>query len=286
MPEPPEYEESAVLLRRISELLYTGPQRSEPFPVQEIYENLTGHGLSIDAALKKMERSELISLDLRGAQIDLLGYGRATFAQNAIAEVVLGRTYIARKFSRAVVHVIVEKADGGESGATGFFVSDPLNSLVTAGHVVRGRKILRLLDDSARELPLESASVRLGPDDLDIAIIECPTPSDLEPIRVEWKPRVASPPADLIVLGYPKIAGVYPGLHHLTAQLQQVAIEYPSGYDSLIISATQPGCSGGPVLDMRGFAIGIVKQENRLQQEEGTSSFFSATPAHYLSNLI
>lgn len=286
MPEPPEYEESAVLLRRIAELLYTGPQRSEPFPVQEIYDSLSSHGLSIDAALKKMERSELISLDLRGAQIDPLGYGKATFGQNAIAEVVLGRAYIARKYSRAVVHIIVEKADGGESGATGFFVSDLPNSLVTAEHVVRGRKILRLLDDNEREVPCESPNVRFGPDGVDIALVECPTPSDVEPIRVEWKPRVASPPADLIVLGYPKIAGVFPGLHHLIAQLQQVAIEYPSGYDSLIISATQPGCSGGPVLDMRGFALGIVKQENRFDHEEGTSSFFSATPAHYLSKFV
>jgi hypothetical protein len=286
MPDPPEYEESAALLRRIAELLYTGPQRSEPVPVQEIYDKLGGHGLSIDAALKKMERSELISLDLRGAQIDPLGHGKLTFAQSAIAEVVLGRTYIARKFSRAVVHIIVQKEDGGESGATGFFVSDPPNSLVTAEHVVRNRKILRLLDDSDREVPCESPKAHLGPDDLDIAIIECRTHPDVEPIRIEWKSRAASPPADLIVLGYPKIAGVYPGLHHLTAQLQQVAIEYPSGYDSLIISATQPGCSGGPVLDMRGFAIGIVKQENRLENEEGVSSFFSATPAHYLSKLV
>ena len=71
-----------------------------------------------------------------------------------------------------------------------------------------------------------------------------------------------------------------------TAQLHQTGIKYPSERDSLIISATQPGCSGGPVVDARGFAIGIVEQENILQQEAGVNSFFCATPAHYVKELV
>ena len=95
-----------------------------------------------------------------------------------------------------------------------------------------------------------------------------------------------SPLAELIVFGYPKIAWIRPGLHHSTAQLHQTGIKYPSERDSLIISATQPGCSGGPVVDARGFAIGIVEQENILQQEAGVNSFFCATPAHYVKELV
>jgi hypothetical protein len=287
MPEPPEFESLAVLLRRIGALLFGGPPVAS-FSVQEIYDRLGEDSPSIDLALKKMERSELILLDLRGPRISLLGTGRATFAENAIAEVVLGRDYIAKRYRSAIVHIIVKGQGGDESGGTGFFTAYPSNSIATAAHVVNGRRIIRVIGSENNEIPYIPSEVNMGKADLDIALMKCPTPPDCEPIRIEWKPRRASPLADLIVFGYPKIAGIHPGLHHSTAQLHQIGTKYPSepGRDSLVISATQPGCSGGPVMDARGFAIGIVEQENILQLEAGANSYFCATPAHYLSELM
>lgn len=286
MPEPPEFDSMANLLRRIGALLYGDPLLAS-FSVQEIYDELEEDQLSVDSALRRMERSELILLDLRGARIGLLGHGKATFAQDAIAEVVLGRPYIAKRYSPAVVHIIVESEEGDESGGTGFFTSYPTNAIVTAAHVVQGRKIIRLIGNDNNEIPYVPCNPRLAPaGNLDIAIIECQTPRDLEPIPVEWNPRVTEPLSELIVFGYPKIAGIRPGLHHSTAQLHQIGSKYLSGRDSLVISATQPGFSGGPVIDLRGFAIGIVEQENILQQAAGANSFYSATPAHYLSELV
>lgn len=286
MPEPPEFESMATLLRRIGALLY-GAHSVPSFSVQEIYDKLDEDQMSVDSALKRMERSELIALDLRGARIGLLGYGRAAFAQNAIAEVVLGRPYIAKRYSSAVLHIIVENEEGDESGGTGFFTCYPANSIATAAHVVEGRKIIRLIGSDDNEIPYVPGNPRLASaGSLDIAIIECQTPRDLEPIRVEWNPRVTDPLSELIVFGYPRIAGIRPGLYHTTAQLHQIGSKYPSDRDSLVISATQPGFSGGPVIDLRGFAIGIVEQENISEVAAGAKSFYSATPAHYLSELF
>jgi len=62
---------------------------------------------------------------------------------------------------------------------------------------------------------------------------------------------------------------------------------YPSLRDSLIISSTtHPGCSGGPVLDFRGFAVGVIEQENTLELRAGANAYFGATPAHYLREMV
>jgi hypothetical protein len=286
MPEPPEYERQAVLLRRIGTLLYGGPTPREPFTVEAVYSALGEDELVVDSALKKLERAEVISLDLRGARIGLLGNGRSLYASNAIAEAVLGRDYIAKRLAPAVVHIIVKNSLGDESGATGFFPSFPWNSIITAAHVLSGRTLEKVICNDGNEIsPERPAQPLYGPDGLDLAIIHCQMPAGVDPIPLDWKPGGTFPLAELIVLGYPRIAGVHPGLHHATAQLHQIGRKY-SERDSLIISSSQPGCSGGPVLDTRGHAIGVVEQESISEEQGRVTSFFSATPAHYLSELM
>jgi len=78
-----------------------------------------------------------------------LGQGKISFGKDCIAEVALGRDYIIKKYMAAVVHIIVEDAEEREAGGTGFFAPDPRDRIVTAAHVVRGRRIKRI-DDRLR----------------------------------------------------------------------------------------------------------------------------------------
>jgi V8-like Glu-specific endopeptidase len=104
---------------------------------------------------------------------------------------------------------------------------------------------------------------------------------------VEWEKGAVAPGTGLTVFGYPKIALHLPSLYQSTAELHSISKKYLSTHNSLIISSTtHPGCSGGPVLDLRGFAVGVVEQENSLEQKTGLSTYFSATPAYYLRELF
>ena len=58
MPEPPEYERQAALLRRIGALLYGDPRRTGPVSVEEVYGGVSDDVISVDAALKKLDRAE------------------------------------------------------------------------------------------------------------------------------------------------------------------------------------------------------------------------------------
>jgi hypothetical protein len=282
MPEPQDYEESAALLRQVAAFLYGSSKPRPSITLEELYAGLGLDNLAVDPLLKKMESNGLISLDLRGLRMGFLGKGKVSFERDCIAEVALGRDYITKKYMAAVVHIIVEDAEGQEAGGTGFFAADPRDRIVTAAHVVSGRRIKRIDDRLGNQLPFRDGRT-MAPGDLDLATIECGMPSDVEPIRVELEENAASLGAELIVFGYPKVASHMPSLYTSKSELHSIPKRYPSPRDSLIISSTtHPGCSGGPVIDLRGFAIGVIEQENTLEMRTGASTFFGATPAHYL----
>jgi hypothetical protein len=284
MSEPLEYANKAALLRDIAEFLY-GRAR-DCIAVDDVYKALPlERSEAIDFALKKMDALELISLQLREPVVRTLGYGKTCFEQGCVPEVILGADYVAKKYRGAVVHIIVE-GDAGESGGTGFFWADHPDHIATAGHVVSGRKILRIEGNDGSSIPVVSGDFRVGSGDLDLAVLECKLPGSVQPIRVEWRPDAVSLGAQLIVFGYPKIAFHHPSLYQSKAELHSTPKRYASPRDSLIVSGTHPGCSGGPVIDHRGFAIGVVEQENIIEQKAGTNTYFSATPTRYLRELV
>jgi hypothetical protein len=288
MSEPVEYAGKAVLLREIAKLVYGLPrQATEAIPIEDVYDALPEERASaIDSALKKMDALELISLELKKPSIRTLGHGKACFEQNCVPEVILGADYIAKKYRKAIVHIIIERSDGVESGGTGFFWADYLHQLVTAGHVVNGHRIKRIEDSDGNSIAFTGEQVKVGPPDLDLAMVACEMPAGVEPLRVEWKINAVSLGAGLIVFGYPKIAFHHPSLYQSRAELHAIPRRYSSPRDSLIISGTHPGCSGGPVVDLRGFAIGVIEQENVIEHQSGANVYFSATPACYLRELI
>jgi hypothetical protein len=288
MSEPPEYATQAALLAGIGRFIYGSSPHSEAVSIDDVYNAFHGEETSlVDSALKKMEARDLLSIELKGPRIRPLGHGKACFQKDCIPEVVLGRDYISKKLSAAVVHIIVSGLNDEESGGTGFFCVEYPDQIITASHVLNGRTVKKILDRLGNEIPMTSGAVRTGSNGLDLATFECKMPPGIEPIRVEWEESAVTPGNGLMVFGYPKIALHYPALYQSTAELHSIAQKYLSAHNSLIISSTtHPGCSGGPVLDLRGFAIGVVEQENSLEQRAGLSSYFSATPAHYLKRLF
>jgi hypothetical protein len=289
MPEPQEYQKTAALLRAIAEILYGSRHLKSSITVEDLHNRLTNEdSLAVDSSLKRMEQSGLISLDLRGSRIGLLGHGRTNFERGVIAEIVLGRDYIVKRFSKAIVHIILEESlDRPSASGAGFFSADYPDSIITAAHVLADRKVERIEDKDGVPISTKITSIRLGANNLDLAIAKCKMPDDVEPLRVEWDRMAVSPLANLIVFGYPQIGFHLPRLYQSSAELHQIAPEYVSDRNSLIISSsTHPGCSGGPVVDHRGFAVGVIEQENTLQLKSGLRVYFSATPTYYLEELL
>jgi S1-C subfamily serine protease len=72
-----------------------------------------------------------------------------------------------------------------------------------------------------------------------------------------------------------------------SAELRQVARDFRDDRDRLVLSsATLPGSSGGPVLNRRGRAVGVVERENvREQLGQITIRAYTATPTRYLAEL-
>jgi S1-C subfamily serine protease len=284
MPEPAEYERQAILLRRIATVLYGLPRPHPVVPLEELYAQFPSENDSeIDSLLKRMENRDLLVLKLKGAEIGLLGHGKARHEQNCVAEMVLGPEYIIQKYKPATVHIIVEGKETDESGGTGFFTADLPHTIITAAHIAK-RKILRIENAFGEEIAF-GGSVRLPTDDLDLAILDCEVPDGIEPIRVEWSPTAFSEGAEMRVFGYPQVGGHFTGFYQSKAELHGILQRY-SRRNSLLISGTYPGCSGGPVMDVRGFAVGVTEQESIQELNTKTSCFFGATPLHYLTELL
>ena len=204
-----------------------------------------------------------------------------------VPELILGERYIAERFGPAVVHVIVQTANHDETGGSGFFCSDYPGYIATGAHVVRDRQILRIVNHAREVLAQGPLPVVVGPNNLDIALIRCQQPTDLIPIRIEWRQEMLRPLEELLIFGYPPYPNRLPALHHSRAELHAITQDFRNERDSLIISSvTRPGSSGGPVLTARGFATGIVDQENMGEHlDERPISFFTATPSRYFREL-
>ncbi len=257
---------------------------------EQLQQGLTAQGLTahdaatLGTALNLMIREGLIDASIQRDLVRLSLEGRDSWNDGSIVEVALGMQYVAQRYGPATVHIVV-RGEYGEAGGSGFFSADYPGWVVTAAHVAS----LELLsisngNDIIARPPFEK---KVGPDGLDLALIQCPCPQGINPIRIEWGKSRIKPMDELLVLGYPPLPNLAPNLDHVLAQVRQIGSIIRDQRDSIVLSSTTlPGSSGGPVLSRQGRAVGVVDQEN-IGERLGHAPIlaFTATPAFYLTDL-
>jgi hypothetical protein len=283
--------EEVALANRIGQVCYGQPGGDAPLALAQIYDALADvpHPL-IDAMLQRLDGCRLLRLAIGGGSVHPTLKGKEAYEINAIAELAFGEAYIAHRYRRAVVHIVVHNpADGQESGGTGFFTNQPANRIVTAKHVIQDREIIRIEDANGAVVADHVGAIQLGAGSLDLALIECPLPADVCPIRIEWREEVTRELDKVLILGYPPFAGHHVGLLHASGQINAKVLQLSEQKRfSLMISVAAPGCSGGPVISEAGSALGVVSQENTLAQGNNAApiTFISAVLSCYLRDLI
>lgn len=141
-------------------------------------------------------------------------------------------------------------AAGGRSG-TGWFVDRGL--VATSLHVVEGRKDLSVVTDAGATLPAEL----VGSDAKhDVAILRVSGAGGIPALALaSEEARVG---AEVFTIGFPHtgVMGVKPKLTDGVISSQTGMQDDPTTYQ--ISVPVQAGNSGGPLLDARGYVVGVV----------------------------
>lgn len=269
----------------ISSIFYA-PDARLSIAVEEIYPLVPGFEMAdVDETLRSLAEKGLIRLSLDGRTAFSTLSGKKANDEGSVPSLVLGTRYVSNTFGPAVVHIVVT-GPNGESGATGFFSSDFENSIITAAHVLRERTLVRIEDSERNTIHEGPFAAPTMSEEVDIAVINCPTPENVKPLQIEWRPEEIEPLDAVLVLGYPPIANHQTALFHAVAHIHSIPTDYRGKSKLVVSSITQPGCSGGPLISERGFVVGIIEQENILVVERQTYSFFTATPAHRITEFM
>lgn len=277
------------ILSQLAQVLYGEPRLSADLAVTEIRAAMGGvEPMYVESAIRLMDRRGLLDLGLGGNAVSLTRAGKLAFERKSAPEICLGRQFIIHKYRRAVKHVVVRDPEGNESGGSGFFCADFAGWLATARHLIEGHEVLRIENEDGSVLSAGPFELRLAADDLDLALIRADLPVGVVPFRVEWDAAAVSELDPVLVMGYPPIA-----LHRLAlvfseGQVASLAKKRGGNRVSTIISKiTEPGFSGGPVLNDNGFVIAVMEQENIFRRNDGAQSIFNgATPSHYFAELM
>lgn len=203
--------------------------------------------------------------------------------------ILLGQTYVAKKYRPSVPALFVEK-DGNQSIGTAFVATNRGDAskfvLVTAKHNVdpsESIKVLGFSEPEGMKYTARASEWVLHPT-LDIALmpVDCSEPP--VPIFPVGSPSVLS---RTITFGYPRIATTdSPYVLAHGGELNALVRTY-HGEDRLIISnVVAPGNSGGPVIDEAGLCMGIIVNSFETKHEGGTEKANSAIPANHILDFI
>jgi len=134
------------------------------------------------------------------------------------------------------------------------FAVNPRGELLTSAHVIRGCDILEVRNNaSATAYP---ARVKAVADDIDLAVIQI----GLQTRNIlRFSPGAPVDGTPLALIGYPS-EGMIRRVPRLTPVLISHAVSNPAKYGLLGVAGdVRRGNSGGPALDSRGRAVGVLK---------------------------
>jgi hypothetical protein len=214
---------------------------------------------------------------------------RSVIDQDALDNILLGPSYVVRKYAPIIPAVLVV-TDAGAGIGTGFLLRFGAKAyLVTARHNVdpdRGVQFDRLLFEPDRRHDFIGDWRLSGQDDL--AAREIAVTGSVRPLYLQLSIPVLS---TTITLGYPKMAtSDKPYLLAHRGELNAVVRSYLDNRELLIISnAVAPGSSGSPVLSEAGLVVGVVTDGFEANYADGRAAVKAATPAsqiaHFLNSL-
>lgn len=282
--------EIAQNLERLAEALYGLPRDAIEVPIREINDALRDLGDGdVEQLLQQMRQTGLVQILLAGDVIRLNAAGKLAHSSRCTSELVLGEQFIGSKYRNSVVHIIVRNELGDESGGTGFFVSEPENRIVTAGHIFDGHRLVRIEDISGNIVADGEVDIQIAGGRLDLATIRCDQPAGVTPFRIAWGDNTVSELERILIFGYPPFAGHNVALVSASTQIIALApLTGEPGKHSLIVPRlAAPGCSGGPVVNKAGLVVGVVSRDNILERAHPPqfTTYISATPASYLQEL-
>ena len=282
---------TAEKLEMIANLLYGVPRDSVEVSIESVSTALPQLGpAELENLIQQMKDAGLLQVSLTGKVIRLNRDGKYVHSTGCTSEVVLGAPFIGTKYRSCVVHIIVRNADGDEHGGTGFFAVEPENKIITASHLFDGNSLLRVEDIDGNVIADGTALVSIAPGRLDLAVINCNKPIAVTPFRLDWRDDAVAGFDDVLVFGFPPLAGH--GVALVSARTHVYAsapLTGEPGKHSLIIPrVAAPGCSGGPVVSTAGLVVGVLSRDNILDriQPPQVITYISATPACYLRDLV
>lgn len=269
------------VLRRLADFLYGRIRQDRQVPIADVFGHFDpAESFLVDEAIDMLSRSGLMRITRDGQNAVLVPSGKLAHEKGCVAEICLGVQYITQKYRSAVVQVAVRDRQGRPSGGSGFYAADFPGWIATARHVVdEGYTVLEIRDEHSALVSDHNLDVTLVANE-ELALIRCPTPLGVNPLRIEWDPEAVRELDEILVAGYPVISLHDPALVLSTGEIASFPTLRGSTKTSLLISrVTQPGFSGGPVINTKGFVVAVVEREYIYATEAGNAVFITATRA-------
>lgn len=190
---------------------------------------------------------------------DIADYGEYEFAAH-------GFYRIRNHFEKSVKAVVVQREDGNDDIGTSFLWGNS-RTLITARHVIRSKKVVRITGNNNKPICL---SKLLVPQDkgLDIAMMLVDEDAMRGLPYFRFRPAVVLD--EVLCMGYPPIpcfdalqisdlASINARLKASSGNIVAEGSSYVEGQEYLLINArVKGGNSGGPIINRKGYAVGML----------------------------
>lgn len=180
--------------------------------------------------------------------------------------IVGGGLSIREHFRSSVRPIIVTKSDGSLDIGTGFLMGSN-DFIVTAKHVIEGMDLVQILDDNNNPIHVKSILISDN-ENIDLALITIKENSFLNvPYFLLDEARILD---EVLTMGYPPIPGfdaiLISETAHINSKLKAAigkingsGTAYLDNQDYFLINAkVKGGNSGGPVINKKGYVVGIL----------------------------
>ncbi|MCH8880977.1 MAG: trypsin-like peptidase domain-containing protein, partial [Planctomycetes bacterium] len=190
-----------------------------------------------------------------------------------------------RRYRDSVIFLKVEMENGDSGVGTGFKIADDL--LATAGHNMIHGDICALLSDDG-SIPLKKVASRNIENGQDVGLLRLPSDHPVSARPLLSQARLPEVGEQIAAIGFPSHITRHPTLSINIGTVESLPLS-GTGCRFLQLSfLSTGGVSGGPVIDCRGFVVGIVlgnliKKPN--SESEPIRVFGQAMPFEYLQDL-